>query len=146
MKKKKTNSYYIQEYTNIFRNITGIDDLSTQDACAVLIILLHCNTIRNPRAKSDLCPANFEKLRKFLEEDADNAFGENVTIFKEALNSYRNYELDRISKRNTKPCKIEKDTEDDQNFDIKYPSPEDDMETVSKILLQNDGVFGFSNN
>ena len=127
--KKKT---FHDEFVKDFKRLTGITDLTGQDVYGALVLMTRKGQI--PKyGRSLWSKSQWDYLyHKLL--DTANPYNDIAEIFKAAINQTR---MDRHRKYPTQKRK----EEPEENTELTYRAPEEDMQTVSNQLLQDDEVY-----
>lgn len=127
--KKET---FRDEYIKDYKRLTGITDLTGQDVYGALVLMTRKGTL-DIHGRSLWSKSQWEYLyRKML--DTLDPYNDTIEMFKFAV------EQTRRDRRKKYPVfqRQQSSTEDTAQD---YRAPEEDMETVSKQLLQDDDVF-----
>ena len=126
--KKET---FRDEYIKDYKRMTGITDLTGQDVYGALVLMTR-KGILDIHGRSLWSKSQWEYLyRKML--DTSDPYNDTIEMFKFAV------EQTRRDRRKKYPSFPRQKSAEDTTQD--YRAPEEDMETVSKQLLQDDDIF-----
>lgn len=127
--KKET---FRDEYIKDYKRLTGITDLTGQDVYGALVLMTR-KGILDIHGRSLWSKSQWEHLyRKML--DTSNPYNDTIELFKFAVEQTR-------KDRHKKYPVFQHQQSSTEDTTQEYRAPEEDMETVSKQLLQDDDVF-----
>ena len=128
---------YQDKILKTIQDITDHPELTKQELHAVIITLYKDGEIYHKKPKEYISKAVFEELYNLI-MDWDR-FPTGIKLFNDALNKFHEYQKEQ---RRKQMAKYEEDIRDiDFPEDITIETnPENDMDSVSNMLLQNDEV------
>ena len=125
---KSDKKDYKDEYLDDFKMISGMMDLTLQDVYGAMCLLIRDYEIG--QSKAGMWSKNqYDFLYRYL-MDGDDFYKTHLSNFKKAVDKTRYDRTHRFSKKSY-----------DEDIEVIYDNPEEDMDAMSQELLKNDDVF-----
>ena len=128
---------YQDRILKTIQDITDHPELTKQELHAVIVTLYKDGEIYHKKPKEYISKAVFEDLYNLI-MDWDR-FPSGISLFNDALNKFHEYQKEQRRKQMAKYEEDIKDIDFPEDITIET-NPENDMDSVSNILLRNDEV------
>lgn len=128
------NNTYQDKILKTIQDITDHPELTKQELHAVIVTLYKDGDLKHKKPKAYISKSVFEELYDLI-MDWDR-FPTGTTLFNDALKKFHEYQKEQ---RRQQMAEFEDDIDFPEDITVEI-NPEEDMDSISDILLKNDDV------